>query len=205
MRRSTGPMTGLRKTRSLRNTRGHVGAERPRQGDDDRDEDGELEPALRHLQLLAAEQRVDEVDADERRDDQPEEIRAAHHPVDQVDCPRSEAANATVGVSDRDPRSATTSASGVAAAAAGKLARHRASPDRRAARPTREAPDVRGSARGGGAPGAAGAGGRQRIRPIGAWRAQHPIARLGATAMSRALGPDQGFRLSHEDPVKLTR
>ena len=51
----------------------HVGAEGRRQRDDDDDEDGDLEPALAPSELLPAHQRVDQVGADQRRDDQAEE------------------------------------------------------------------------------------------------------------------------------------
>ena len=38
------------------------------------DEDGDLHPALKHLELLSTQQRIDEVDTDQRRDDQAEEV-----------------------------------------------------------------------------------------------------------------------------------
>ena len=59
---------------------GHVAAEERRDGDQHRAEREDLQPAVEGhgLELLPAYQRVHQVDADQRRDDETEEIGGAH-------------------------------------------------------------------------------------------------------------------------------
>ena len=57
----------------------HVRAEGPRNGDEHRDEDENLDDSDRcHLELLAAEERVTEVEEDEGRHDEPEHVTCGH-------------------------------------------------------------------------------------------------------------------------------
>ena len=75
---------------------GHVGAEERRDRDDDREEDRDLEEALTHrLELLPAQQRVQEVAEHEHAHDQAEQIRALHTRSSSSMRPASDANTAT--------------------------------------------------------------------------------------------------------------
>ena len=85
MRRSSGPSTGREEDALAREDARHVAAEQRHERDQDGAEDGDLEPALQHLEPLPAQQRVEEVDRRRARRRSGRGGRRRSYAVEQLD------------------------------------------------------------------------------------------------------------------------